>query len=770
MSEPDTSSAHEAAHQWLEWLYGNHPNGLIWIGGHANWRGAVFSSPAEAAAYAMALDAAGGPGVYHRLTTMREVGQGRGDVEDSISLPALMMDIDLAGPGHKAQNYPATKDDVDKVLAAAGVPEPTAWIHSGGGLYAVWKLDRAVEVGAGPETLKAAQEAARGLQRAVIDAGKALGFKIDNTSDLARVFRLPGTTNRKVPGQSTLARVVPGQGAGRAYDLSTLGSAGVRAEPASPTQVDLDQELAPAPVSGLGALFDGLAGRTVPRDPRETRAFTVREAMAFVRPALDALATAADGEINVRLNEAACILAHFGPEFWSEAAADKQLSDALACTMYDGLTWKAEDTIASARRAMAAADQWRAVAVPEPAAALEQAVEAVAGGEGGDLVDALLAEMLEPDEIISRPPPRYLIHGLLQFDSESWVIGPPGSRKSFVVLDMACRVARGEAWQGRRTHPADVVMIVAEGAGGVGKRLAAWKQANGPIPVGSLRILPRPVQAADPMAWAVLTEACRRLAVAAYERGRGMLVILDTQARVTVGLKENDATDMGVFVGAVSAIRAATGGCVLSVHHTGRAGGDARGSSAIDGAQTTELKVTSKGKLTGQVSIEKQKDIEEIEPIRLAFQSVVVGQDEDGMDVTSLVLVEQDCAAFRAAWSGAEVTAEGIEAEEAAKIHPLTARVTIDHWIRERTKSVPTQWLVQILHDSGRERGFTKAEVKGMVEEKLGKEVKRTTFNDAWTLITDSAGPWADVVVQGSTSDRFTADLMAVEASKNRDK
>ena len=37
--------------------------------------------------------------------------------------------------------------------------------------------------------------------------------------------------------------------------------------------------------------------------------------------------------------------------------------------------------------------------------------------------------------------------------------------------------------------------------------------------------------------------------------------------------------------------------CVLTVHHTGRSGGDARGSSAIDGAQTTELKVNPKGKL-----------------------------------------------------------------------------------------------------------------------------------------------------------------------------
>jgi hypothetical protein len=751
MSETDTLSGVEAAREWLEWLYGNQPNGLIWIGGHVNWRGATFSSPMDAARYAMALDAAGGIGVYHRLTTMREVGKGRGEVEDSISLPALMMDIDLLGPGHKAQTYPVTKDDVDKVFALAGVPEPTRWIHSGGGLYAAWRLDQPVPVGQGGQTLEMAQESARALQRKVIDAAKELGFKIDNTSDLARVFRLPGTTNRKIEGAYSLARVVPGQGAGCGYALGELAGARVTAAESmtvdKPAANDLDRASPPAQSS----LFAGPEAYT---DPSRTRSFTLAEALAFVAPALTALRGAADGEINVRLNEAACTLAHFGPEFWSEEAADRQLEEALSATAYDGRTWKAGDTIASARRAMSAADQWRGVLLPSPGEAMAAAVEA------GDLVDALLAEMLEPDEIISRPPPRYLIHGLLQFDSESWVIGPPGSRKSFVVLDMACRVARGEMWQGRRVHAADVVMIVAEGAGGVGKRLKAWEQANGKIPAGSLRILPRPVQAGDTMAWAVLTEACRRLAAGAYERGRGMLVILDTQARVTVGLKENDATDMGVFVGAVSAIRAATAGCVLSVHHTGRAGGDARGSSAIDGAQTTELKVTSKGKLTGQLSVEKQKDIEEIEPIRLAFTSVTVGQDEDGMDVTSLVLVDQGSAAFRAAWADGEAPGEDGQSEA-----PINDRVWLDPWIAERgdPRAMIQRWIVQAMVDTAETLGLTKSDVKGIVAEKLNRKPETSTFNRAWQKVTEDGGLWADVVVKAS-GERWTVDRVAISA------
>jgi hypothetical protein len=308
-------------------------------------------------------------------------------------------------------------------------------------------------------------------------------------------------------------------------------------------------------------------------------------------------------------------------------------------------------------------------------------------------------------------------------------------------------------------------MIVAEGSGGVGKRIKAWTAKHGPMREG-VRILPRPVQAGSPEKWAVLVGACRVLAASARERGRGLLVIVDTQARVTVGLKENDATDMGVFIDAVSAIRQATGACVYVVHHTGRAGGDARGSSAVDGAQTTELKIIpGKGKLAARLSVEKQKDIEEIEPIDLAFEVVDVGVDEDGERVSSLVLAEPGTAAFRAAYEGAEATHEDIEAIEEGKAHLLTARVVVDHWIREKTWSRPTQWAIQILCDIGRERGLTKSEVKAMVEQKVGQEVKRTTWNDTWTLITDSSREWAGVVVPAS-GERWTVDPTAVEASR----
>lgn len=394
-----------------------------------------------------------------------------------------------------------------------------------------------------------------------------------------------------------------------------------------------------------------------------------------------------------------------------------------------------------------------------PTEALEQAIAVTAP----DAIDALLAEMLDPSEIISRPPPRYLIHDLLQFDSESWIIGPPGSKKSFVVLDMAAAVLRGRPWQGFDTHPADVVMIVAEGAGGMGKRLKAWELRHGPMPAG-MRILPRPVQAGMPERWSVLVGACARLADAAKGAGRGLLVVLDTQARVTVGMKENDATDMGVFIDAISAIRERTGACVLTVHHTGRTGGDARGSSAIDGAQTSELKVMPKGKLAARLSAEKQKDIEEIDGVDLAFEVVVVGQDDKGRDVTSLVLAEPGSDAFRAAYAGAETTHEDVEAEAHARVTPFKYRAAVDGWIvgMGDPKAELQHWIVQALVDTAETLGLTQSEVKGIVEEKRG-QVDKTTFRRAWQKVTEDQGTWSSVVTDAG-GQRWTVDRVSISS------
>lgn len=359
-----------------------------------------------------------------------------------------------------------------------------------------------------------------------------------------------------------------------------------------------------------------------------------------------------------------------------------------------------------------------------------------------DAVDALLAEMRGLEEIKAQKPPRMLIQGLLTLDSESWVIGAPGSKKSFVVLDQALHVAEGLPWMGLKTTQGLVVMIVAEGSGGLGARVQAWERQNGrPLPT-AVRVLPRPVQAANHGAWQVLVKACERL--------RPVLVVIDTQARVTVGLEENSAKEMGQYVEAVRAIREATGACVLSVHHTGRAGGDARGSSAIDGAQTTELKVISEaGALIGKLRSEKQKDLALAPDIDLTFVRHVVGVDEDGQEVSSLALSGNTFEAASA--RSADAVGEKIDLEPWRGQDP-GAWTVIDGVPNNASLK---RKILQVLRDHARDLGLTDPQVRAIVKERWS-EPSKSGWNTAWQEVCSLP------CVINSRGERWTLDRVTL--------
>ncbi|UGQ15026.1 helicase RepA family protein [Yinghuangia sp. ASG 101] len=248
-------------------------------------------------------------------------------------------------------------------------------------------------------------------------------------------------------------------------------------------------------------------------------------------------------------------------------------------------------------------------------------------------VQAFLDKLLGTRDLGKIPPVRPLIADMLFLDSIGRMNGPSGHGKSFVSLGMSGCVGTGLLWHGRRVHQGPVVYIVAEGIHGVVKRVRAWEQAHG-REMDNVWFLPEPVQIKSPE-WDIVIEACARI--------QPVLIVLDTQARVTVGVEENSASEMGVVVHRLEALRAATGACVLLVHHKGLNGDHGRGSTAVKGAMQTEFSVEKKGdKARPQVILttDKQKDTEEIAPlVFLARQIKLDGMaEEDGRPVTSLVL------------------------------------------------------------------------------------------------------------------------------------
>jgi hypothetical protein len=121
--------------------------------------------------------------------------KGRGKQEGVIALPALWADIDVLGPNHVATNLPPSVEDAWKIIQA--VPfKPTVVVHTGGGLQPYWLFREPMETATDKDRL-AARRLSKSFQAFLASVAAQNGWSIDNTADLCRLLRVPGTYNRK---------------------------------------------------------------------------------------------------------------------------------------------------------------------------------------------------------------------------------------------------------------------------------------------------------------------------------------------------------------------------------------------------------------------------------------------------------------------------------------------------------------------------------------------------------------------------------------------
>lgn len=119
----------------------------------------------------------------------------RGKAEDVVGIPGLWLDIDLAGVGHKASNLPTSMEQVEKLIGEFSLP-PSLLVHTGHGIHAYWLFKKPWRFENVDDKTKAQELSTQFQRRFQILAG-AKGWHIDNTSDLSRLLRVPGTFNRK---------------------------------------------------------------------------------------------------------------------------------------------------------------------------------------------------------------------------------------------------------------------------------------------------------------------------------------------------------------------------------------------------------------------------------------------------------------------------------------------------------------------------------------------------------------------------------------------
>lgn len=269
------------------------------------------------------------------------------------------------------------------------------------------------------------------------------------------------------------------------------------------------------------------------------------------------------------------------------------------------LSRRTEDFVRDATAKRRAADE---------VARQERAALFAAADTDGDGLDGILSSM-DLDNLEEAEP---LIEGFLVKESLVRIYGPPKSYKSFVMLDMAGCVGGGIPWAGNRAVQSKVLYVVAEGVRGIKRRVRAWESQNGRVMTG-VHFYPRAVQLGERKDVSTLIRTAKR---GAYE-----FIILDTQARCTVGLEENSASEMGVVVAALDVLKEVTGACVALVHHSGASGGRARGSTAILGALDAEFEVEAdKDSMTVELHTRAQKDLAEARSVAFDLTTPGSGQ------------------------------------------------------------------------------------------------------------------------------------------------
>ena len=238
-------------------------------------------------------------------------------------------------------------------------------------------------------------------------------------------------------------------------------------------------------------------------------------------------------------------------------------------------------------------------------------------------------------EIVFDGREEWLIKRVLPRTGLAAIYGKPGSFKSFVAFDIALCSALGWSWASRRVIQAAVVYIAAEGAAGLRKRKAGSAKAHPELPVDvPFALVPvAPNLGAEPGDLQQLIEAIEGSAI------RPGLIVLDTAAQALRSADEN-GSGMTALIANAGALARHFGSLVLLVHHVGLADDKRmRGHSSLNGALDAQILCERHDtELAASLTLQKLKD--DASEVRFAarLSRVVLGHDEDGDEISTLIV------------------------------------------------------------------------------------------------------------------------------------
>jgi hypothetical protein len=275
------------------------------------------------------------------------------------------------------------------------------------------------------------------------------------------------------------------------------------------------------------------------------------------------------------------------------------------------------------------------------------------------------SRLIRDVDVLTWAPPVMLVGDRIPRRALVCLYGPSGLGKTFVALDLALSHAAHRSWLGAAlSPPGRVVYIATEGTAHVSVRLRGWFTNAGLDLSESVGfyLYPDAVNLLTPAAVVAFIDDAAAISPT--------LIVVDTLARCIVGADENSAKDMGLAIEACDRIRRTTAATVLLVHHTGKDGGQERGSSALRGAADTVLALTDDGDSL-KLTCDKQKDGPPFEAIRVRLVPVLEG-------ATCVASLTDGTAAALADLTGARLTALDV----LRRICAVDGPVTRSEWFR----------------------------------------------------------------------------------------
>ena len=242
--------------------------------------------------------------------------------------------------------------------------------------------------------------------------------------------------------------------------------------------------------------------------------------------------------------------------------------------------------------------------------------------------------------------PRWIIPGILLEDQTAMCPGPPGSGKSFAIIDWFARVALGLEFMGRPCLQGGAVYVTGEGQAGLAKRISAIAnefEITNQSPFLYVRRMPRfldPQEISDFIAAVENRIADWTVPI--------RCIGFDTFNRALVGGSENEGKDVARLLDADNRIKFSC--ATMFAHHPGKAeGNDIRGHSSLLG--DTDVTCIFSGKSgTRTIEVKKQKDEDDGALFGYSLRPVHLGMHKiSGDPVTSCLVNWVDSETARGA-------------------------------------------------------------------------------------------------------------------------